>query len=88
MIRAALTALVAAGKVRRSGDGTRGNPFVYQSWFSGSQDTPGTREPESREVVQTRMDIAENLVPETSEKANVVPVGKRTELPLEDVEIL
>jgi len=46
-IRKALTALVKAGKITKTGDGTKGKPFKYECWFSGSQGIPGTREPES-----------------------------------------
>ena len=47
IIRAALTSLTLAGKVRQSGDGKRGNPFLYEKWFPGSFPILGTKEPET-----------------------------------------
>jgi putative DNA primase/helicase len=77
IIRAALTALVAAGKVKKSGDGTRGKPFVYEFWFSGSQDMAGTREPETEKAAHPRANIGGNVVPTFEQKPILVP-DKRT----------
>ncbi len=63
-IRAALTSLTQSGKIRQTGEGKRGKPFLYERWFSGSQDIYGTREPETRNEPQTRMNTGANLVPQ------------------------
>jgi putative DNA primase/helicase len=76
-IRAALTAVVAAGTVQKSGDGTRGKPFVYGFWFSGSQYIAGTREPETEIGGASRINTERMLVPEKSEKSFLVPKIER-----------
>lgn len=73
VIRAALTALVAAGRVDRTGDGKKGKPFLYAFPNSGSEHIPRTRKPESegwREVTEKNEEI---LVPEKSQTSIVVP---------------
>jgi hypothetical protein len=72
-IRSALTALIDAHKVTKSGDGTKGKPFLYEFPNSGSQHIPGTRKPESEEVAQSRINTEAILVPGDSEDAIVVP---------------
>jgi hypothetical protein len=73
IIRSALTALIDAHKVAKSGDGTKGKPFLYEFPNSGSQHIPGTRKPESEKVPQTRINTEAILVPENSEDAILVP---------------
>lgn len=73
IIRAALTALVEAAKVKKSGDGTRGKPFLYEFPNSGSHYTAGTSKPESEKVVEPRMETGEILVPENSDNSILVP---------------
>ena len=51
VIRAALTALVAGGRVDRTGDGKKGKPFLYAFPNSGSEHIAGTRKPESENPV-------------------------------------
>jgi len=72
-IRAALTALVAAGGVDRTGDGKKGNPFLYAFPNTGSEHIAGTRKPESEsrgELTEKKERIA---VSEISETSMVVP---------------
>jgi KaiC/GvpD/RAD55 family RecA-like ATPase len=71
--RAALTALVAVGRVVRTGDGKRGKPFLYECWFSGSQHIAGTREPESENTPHPLSNVDEFLVPEIPPKSILVP---------------
>jgi len=72
-IRAALTALVASGSISKTGEGTKGKPFLYGFPNSGSQHISGTRKPESRNSTQVLSNLAEILVPENSQKTIVVP---------------
>lgn len=72
IIRAALTALVAAGRVNRTGDGKKGKPFLYTFPNSGSEHIAGTSKPESEcwgEVTEKNDQI---LVPENSQSSMVV----------------
>jgi hypothetical protein len=71
--RAALTALVAAGRVAKNGDGKRGKPFLYECWFSGSEHIVGTREPETENALQTLSNVRKLLVPEISPQSILVP---------------
>lgn len=73
VIRAALTALVAAGRVDRTGEGKRGKPFLYAFPNSGSEHIAGTRKPESEgrgEVTEKNEPIP---VPQNSQSLMVVP---------------
>jgi hypothetical protein len=72
-VRAALTELVRHGRVAKTGEGTKGKPFLYEFPNSGSQDILGTRKPESEKVPQTRINTEAILVPENSENAILVP---------------
>lgn len=78
--RAALTALVAAGRVARTGDGKRGKPFLYECWFSGSVHIVGTREPESENATQPLSDAGELLVPAIPQQSILVPDIERGDL--------
>ncbi len=72
VIRAALTALVAAGRVDRAGDGKKGRPFLYAFPNSGSEHIAGTRKPEyegQREVTEKNGRIP---VPQNSQTSLVV----------------
>jgi len=71
--RAALTALVAAGRVARTGDGKRGKPFLYECWFSGSEHIVGTRKPESENDPQPLPNPCELLVPGIPQRSILVP---------------
>ena len=54
-IRVALTQLARSKSVSRTGDGTKGKPFLYAM--------PGTGEPESEKVPETSMNTVKMLVP-------------------------
>ena len=54
-IRAALTELARSKSVSRTGDGTKGKPFLYAM--------PGTGEPESEKVGDASMNTGKMLVP-------------------------
>lgn len=73
MIRAALTSLTQSGKLQLSGTGKRGNPFLYEKWFSGSQHIPGTKEPETENPALPCVNTGEKVVPENSACASLVP---------------
>ncbi len=71
--RAALTALCTAGKVSKSGPGTKGDPFLYAlipgaklSTDSGARVNAGTREQESQYQAETTINTGDILVPESS----------------------
>lgn len=79
VIRAALTALVDAGRVDRTGDGKKGKPFLYSFPNAGSEYIPGTSKPES----ENRGQVAENndriLVPENLQDSILVPDVEQTD---------
>jgi AAA domain/Domain of unknown function (DUF3854) len=73
VIRAALTALVDAKGVDRTGEGKKGKPFLYAFPNSGSEHTAETRKPEFEgrgEVIEKNERIP---VPENSDTSIVVP---------------
>jgi putative DNA primase/helicase len=72
VIRAALTALATSGNISKSGEGTRGKPFLYEFPNSGSQHISGTRKPESENSAQVLSNVEEILVPENSQETIVV----------------
>jgi hypothetical protein len=71
--RRALRALVDQHKVSREGGGKKGNPYKYTFSFSRSQDIAGTRERESQNGAEPRINTNEMLVPEKSQKSILVP---------------
>jgi hypothetical protein len=73
IIRAALTELVRGRRVSKTGDGTKGKPFLYAFEDSGSQYIAGTREPEREKGAETRVNTSEMLVPANSQKGILVP---------------
>jgi hypothetical protein len=72
-IRAGLTELVRSRRVSKTGDGTKGKPFLYAFENSGSLCIPGTREPECENAAGTRVNTGGMLVPENSQKSILVP---------------
>jgi hypothetical protein len=72
IIRAALTSLVAALRVDRTGDGKRGKPFLYAFPNSGSGYIAGTREPESESQAQDTEKKEQIPIPENSQTSIVV----------------
>jgi hypothetical protein len=73
VVRSALTALIDAHKVAKSGEGTKGKPFLYEFPNSGSHHIWGTRKPESEKLPQTRINTEAILVPEKSDNTILVP---------------
>ena len=73
IIRAALTELVRSRRVSKTGDGTKGKPFLYAFENSGSQYIAGTREPECEKGDEARVNTGKMLVPEKLQKAILVP---------------
>lgn len=73
LVRRALRRLVGQGKVSREGGGKRGDPYRYSFSFSCSQDIPGTREQESENAAQTRINAEPILVPTSQENPILVP---------------
>jgi AAA domain/Domain of unknown function (DUF3854) len=72
VIRAALTALVAAERVDRTGDGKRGKPFLYAFPNSGSERIAGTSKPESEGGGEDTEKKKQIPVPENSQTSMVV----------------
>lgn len=72
-IRAALTALAESRRIAKSGEGTRGKPFLYELRFSGSHDLSGTGEPELRNGAQRLSDVSRIVVPTRAEESFLVP---------------
>ncbi len=72
--RRALRSLVEKGAVDRVGTGKRNDPYKYS--FSCSQHIAGTREQETENGPQTRMDIGRMLVPANSQNQMLVPEKK------------
>lgn len=72
-IRAALTELARSRRVSKSGDGTKGSPFLYAFENSGSNYMSGTREPECGKKAQAIENTERMLVPENSKNAILVP---------------
>lgn len=85
-VRAALTALVKAGKVRQSGEGVKGKPFLYEFENSGSPFGIGTRKPESQNGAKTNIDTGVILVPGCGAKPIVVPCSAEGAEPALEVE--
>jgi hypothetical protein len=76
IIRAALTALAASGRVGKNGDGTKGKPFLYEFPNSGSHYIGRTTKPECEKAAQTRMDAGAMLVPTLEQKRFWFPKKK------------
>jgi AAA domain/Domain of unknown function (DUF3854) len=85
IIRAALTTLVEAGRVDKSGKGTRGEPFVYGLSSFGSHIYGGTRKPESRKPVDGGENIGDIPVPENNRNPILVPVNSQPSKPVDSV---
>jgi len=77
--RKALRALVAQKKVTKEGAGKKGNPYKYTFSFSCSQDIAGTREQESQNGAEPRMNTGDILVPNSSSDSILVPGEKQFE---------
>jgi hypothetical protein len=73
IIRAALTALMNAGRVERMGDGRKGRPFLYAFPNSGSEHIAETRKPESENQRQLAEQKERILVPDNSQESIAVP---------------
>ena len=76
VIRAALTALAASGNIAKTGEGTRGKPFLYEFPNSGSQHISGTRKPESEKDTQVLCNVDKILVPDFQQQSILVPEEK------------
>ncbi len=80
-IRAALTELVRGRRVSKTGDGTKGKPFLYAFEDSGSQYIAGTREPECEKGPEPRINTGAMLVPGNSQNLILVPANLQGEKP-------
>ena len=76
-MRAALTSLDKAGKVAKSGEGTKGKPFVYEFWFSGSPYIVRTSKPECEKAAPDHINTGQIPVPSKPEKLILVPDEKQ-----------
>jgi hypothetical protein len=74
-IRAALTSLTQSGKIRQTGEGKRGKPYLYERRFCGSQHIRGTREPEMQNAPETRVNTGRIVVFENSQDRILVPAN-------------
>jgi putative DNA primase/helicase len=72
-VRRALRRLVEQGRVSREGGGKRGDPYRYQFSFSCSHYNAGTREQETENTPDARINTERNLVPTSERKAFLVP---------------
>jgi hypothetical protein len=63
VVRLALTALAGAGRISKTGEGTRGKPFLYGFPNTGSATYPETRKPECYKATDDRINAADILVP-------------------------
>ena len=77
VIRAALTALVAGGKVAKTGDGKKGKPFLYKCWFSRSRHIDGNQKTRIQTDPQPLSTVSELLVPGIPQESMVVPDMER-----------
>jgi hypothetical protein len=80
VIRAALTALAESGRIRKTGEGRKGKPYLYEIWFSGSQYIAGTGEPESHsgsETIESAKDTENNSGSRLFQNSILVPETKK-----------
>jgi hypothetical protein len=85
--RKALRQLVEAGKITRDGRGTRGDPFRYRFAFSCSQHKAGTREQESGNGTEPRMNTGDILVPNSSRDSILVSTSQVQERRFDEGEL-
>lgn len=78
VVRAALTALAQSGRVKKTGEGTKGKPFLYEFPNAGSQYIVQTSKPESQEPVETLMNTEGILVRGNPGKSTLVCNGSET----------
>jgi hypothetical protein len=81
--RTAIRQLVEANRIVREGIGRRGDPFRYRFLFSCSPHIPGTREQETENRAETRINTGDILVPDSSQKSFLVPAQPKSELETE-----
>jgi len=74
-IRSALTALASTGRIIKTGEGTRGKPFLYTFENTGSSTYAETREPESRKATESNINTGDILVPGDWEDPVLVPAS-------------
>jgi hypothetical protein len=65
----------------KTGDGTKGKPFLYEFPNTGSHYIQGTSKPECEKAAQTRMDTGQMPVPDLEQKTILVPEGKTAQKP-------
>jgi hypothetical protein len=87
IIRAALTALAVTGRITKTGEGTKGNPFLYGFENTGSLYIPGTRKPESQNVAEPRINTSDMLVPDSLQNPILVPDDSQKGNPPEEGEL-
>lgn len=87
VIRSALTALAGAGRITKTGEGTKGDPFLYGFPNTGSPAYPETRKPELQKATVARVNPENILVPENCENAILVPASMDSDLAFEEGEL-
>jgi hypothetical protein len=76
--RKVIRTLVVDGTITRAGSGKKGDPYKYS--VSRSQDIAGTREQESQNGSETRVNTGDILVPTDQQKSILVPEKIEVEL--------
>jgi hypothetical protein len=87
VVRSALTALASAGRITRTGEGTRGKPFLYSFWNTGSSTYSETRKPESPKAPEVHVNTGDILVPKNWENAISVPTPMEPDVVFEEGEL-
>lgn len=77
--RKALRKLVEENRVVREGTGRRRDPFRYRFLFSCSPHIPETREQETQNGDEARINTGDNLVPDSGQESFPVPAEAKPE---------
>jgi hypothetical protein len=85
--RKALRLLVEQEKIVREGTGRRGDPFRYSFMFACSPHISGTREQETEERSETRINTGDILVPASSPNSILVPASREQQKRFEEGEL-
>jgi putative DNA primase/helicase len=83
--RKALRTLFEQGKISRAGSGRKGDPFKYS--FPCSDIYTGTREQESENEAESRINPEKILVPASSSYSNIAPNNQEQGKPFEEGEL-
>jgi hypothetical protein len=87
IVRAALTALATQGTITKTGDGTRGRPFLYGFQNTGSTAYSETREPESLKPAEPHGNSEDFVVPKDGNIVISFPTSSEPETVFEEGEL-